>query len=694
MKIHFWKKTVSRLRTKILLFGLFMSIVPFVFMGLVNMEISRGKLVEQVHSANQATMQNSVDQLENLISQTFQSMFVLRDSMAVGPTSDENLYYLFHSFMKNVPYVESISRFSSTGNELYTISRWNIHQKGEQNRQLLEQIRQGKTYISPVLPNADGKMIVTLAVPDHLPSEPNGGILVQINLKQLFDQLSTHTRVSKDTTIALLDEKGKLIGASKSIRMDDGTKGNFRYTMRVPSTQWTVVLEQAEQSALASFQQIKMNLILSTLLIVLLVSAISVVFALFFSGPIEKIDSGVRAIAEGNFFSRIRVSGSDEIGRLAESVNAMAERLQQKTNELLEEKQRLDMVVSGMGMGLIVVDEDFRVGWVNRTVKDWFQTEQLVGKHCREAFGEQCDLCETCPVHTEAMVSGNQREMISTRVDQQGRLRYFRHQVFRLHPEKRKSPFLEVIEDITEKREMEAAVIQADKLAAIGMLASGIAHEINNPLGILSVYGEDLKERLDEEDLLSLADSGEIEKYLDTIQKQIIRCKEITSHLLHFSRKSSTVHEPVNIHSCLEETLELIRHEVRKKQIQVIKNYEATDAFVNATTSEMQQVFLNLFTNALDAMEGQGILQVHTSNPDNTEVVMEIVDNGKGIHPDHLLKIFDPFFTTKPAGKGTGLGLSVCYGIVKKFGGDLHITSQSGMSTTVTIRLPVRKERH
>ncbi|MGD8192058.1 sensor histidine kinase [Brevibacillus ginsengisoli] len=716
---NFMQKALSRLRTKILLFGLFMSIAPFVILGLINMEISKEKLVEQVHSANRASIQNSVVQLESQISQTFQSLFVLRDSLAVNRTNDVDLYYLFHSFMKNVPYVESISRFTHTGEEQYSVNRWSIVEKGELNlekdKNLLEQIRQGRTYLSSVIPNVDGKMIVTLAVPMNDMAGASGGILVQINLRQMFDQIFTHSRISKEATMFLLDEKGNLIGTPQTMEligrsfhqykqisvtsgipvtvMDEDKNGDpiIGYALRVPSTRWIVVLEQSEKVAFASLQQIKWNLVLSTLLIVLLVSATSIVFALVFSGPIEKIASGVREISEGNFSFRIRVSTSDEIGRLAESVNGMAQKLQRKTNELLEEKQRLDMVVSGMGMGLILVDENFRVGWVNRTIKEWFQGDFIVGQHCKEALGGHCDCCENCPVHTEIMVKENQREMLSSRVDPQGKLRYFRHQIFRLYPEKVTSPFLEVIEDITEKREMESAVVQADKLAAIGMLASGIAHEINNPLGILSVYSEDLKERMSEEDFITLATSGDVEKYLDTIQKQIVRCKGITSGLLQFSRKSSITFELIHTHSSIDEILMLIQYEIRKKQIQIIKNYEAKEYYVNATASELQQVFLNVLTNALDAMEEHGVIQVNTYNPTEQELVIEMVDSGSGIRPDHLSKIFDPFFTTKPAGKGTGLGLSVCYGIIKRFGGDIQITSQVGTSTTVTIRLPCAK---
>lgn len=696
------RKAFHRLRTKILLFGLLMSIVPFLILGTLNIQVSKAKLYEEVDKTNQALIENAAYQLETLISHTVETMYVLQSALSYDRLNDGDTYYLLSSFMKNVPYAENVAILHQNGMERVKVDRWTIVTKQDlgviQNKRLLEQIRTGNPYIGPVVTNGSGKITVNVAIPNRGRSGSDEGIYTRINLKQLLDQLITKTRMSEGSYLYVTDQQsfhdftpGEAQPAKRIYPMNNGERV-LAYALGVPGSEWLVVLAKPVDQAFASFNRLQLNLVLSTLLIALFVSTISVIFTLLFSRPIEKIERGVRSVADGNLSSRISVSTNDEIGSLALSFNEMAQKLQMQTNELLEEKKRLDIVVSGMGMGLVLIDESFRVRWMNRTITEWFgDSGDLMGSVCSEAFGKACRLCSHCPVQTQSMIREDKKEMISTRTDLHGRTRYYRHLVFHLHPGKYPSSFLEVIEDITDKREMEAAVVQADKLAAIGLLASGIAHEINNPLGILSIYSEDLKDRMEEEDVDQLVRSGEIHKYLETIDKQIFRCKTIITHLLKFSRKSSETYENTDVHQSMEEIVNLLRHEIRKKQVKMITNYEASYPMVLAGAGEIQQVLLNLITNALDAVSAADTIQVYTKETQQQQLMIEIADSGEGIAEGDLTRIFDPFFTTKPEGKGTGLGLSICYGIIKRLGGDIQIQSQLGLGTTVTVWLPLAK---
>ncbi|WP_027415152.1 PAS domain-containing sensor histidine kinase [Aneurinibacillus terranovensis] len=709
-----------RIRTKILIFGLLMSIVPFFLLGTVNIYISKQKLTDSINTTNKLFVEDGVNQLETIVSHTFQTMNVLRDSMAsYSPTGDEeDEYYLFSSFLKNIPYAENVTRYDERGKERFKVDRWSLVTSQDlgiiKNNELLANTRLGKTYISPVMMNKNGKMVVSLAIPRYGASGRTGGILVEINLGQLFDVLISRARHNA-SSLYVMDQNGKPIVQSgfSSVIDSSGVYEQFRtiplnaaqpvyqmyntkegqpvigYVQRVPSTDWLIVLEQPVDVAFASFKQLQANLLLFTLLIALLVFIISIVFAHIFSRPIEKIERGIQRITNGDLATRIEVKANDEIGSLANSMNEMAEKLKERTEEVIEEKKRLDLVVSGMGMGLVLIDENFHVSWTNGKMEEWYGEKYgYIGDLCADAERENCDVCKECSVIVRQMATGDERERISSRTDKNGDKRFYRHQIFKISPEKERSPYLEVIEDVTEKRKMEMTMVQADKLAAIGLLASGIAHEINNPLGILSIYAEDLKDRTQEENLVDLAADGEIERYLDTMSEQVMRCKNITSQILNFSRQSSSNSESVDIHQTIDNTLVLLQHEVKKEQVNVNKQFEADSPIVHVPGGEIQQVLLNLLKNAVDAVNGNGTIWIQTRNLSDDEIVVEVKDNGTGIAAADLPRIFDPFFTTKPPGKGTGLGLSICYGIVKRFGGSIQLSSQPGSGTTVEIRLP------
>ncbi|MFF0828974.1 sensor histidine kinase [Brevibacillus sp. NPDC003359] len=723
---------INRLKTKMLLFGLCMSIVPFLILGYINLHTSKDKVREEVDRANQIYVENTLAQLDMLFLHTSQSMQVVQQRFLNERPSDDDAYFLLNTLLKTSPYMEEVALFHQDGEPQYLLNRWK-HQKQDTPRErdnlLLPTIQSGKPYIGSIVRSAEGKLLVTVAIPHVSAKGVKGGMYAKLNVKQLLEQVTLRARYEKEAYLFVTDGisdrfadpfmLGKPSGGSLTyyeqevpppwtlpdrtdkpvIRTYQASNGDVmvNYAMRSPVTHWVIMLEQSSQTAFAAFSKLEQSLLLTTLFIALIVLGISIVFSVSFSRLMEKIESAVQKIAGGDLSVRIPVTTSDEIGRLAASCNEMAQSLEMKTNQLLEEKKRLDLVVSGMGMGLILVDESFRIRWINQTASAWFQdvsnqdASNLLGKACHQTMGQQFSSCSNCMLRTRQMVNKKQTDLISSRVDENGRVRFYRHQVFPLHPEKESSAFLEVIEDITEKRELEAAIAQADKLAAIGLLASGIAHEINNPLGILSLYGQDLRDRLVEEDIRDLQDAGELTQYLDTMDKQINRCKEITTRLLHFSRKSPLTVEKVNVHQVLSDTLFLLSHEIRVKQVTVKQSLSASAPFLLATPGQLQQILLNLLANALYATQERGKIEIATDSPSNDRIRLWVKDDGCGIPAADLPHVLEPFFTTKPPGKGTGLGLSVCYGIVTNVGGEIQIESTPNKGTTVTVILPLAK---
>jgi len=240
-----------------------------------------------------------------------------------------------------------------------------------------------------------------------------------------------------------------------------------------------------------------------------------------------------------------------------------------------------------------------------------------------------------------------------------------------------------IFDDVTDRDELERQLMQADKLSSIGLLAAGVAHEVNTPLAVISTYAQMLAKQISGDEQKS--------KLLDKIAKQTFRASEIVNSLLNFSRTSTTAHAELDMNRVLQDTLGLIEHQLEKAAIQVKLKLEEVPLTVKGNSGKLQQVFLNLFLNARDAMESGGTLSISSWSEDGF-VRVEVADNGQGISPENLAKIYDPFFTTKAARKGTGLGLAVTYGIVHEHGGNIKVESRPGAGSRFEVELPMARK--
>lgn len=240
-----------------------------------------------------------------------------------------------------------------------------------------------------------------------------------------------------------------------------------------------------------------------------------------------------------------------------------------------------------------------------------------------------------------------------------------------------------------EKEMMNQQVIETGKLASIGQLAAGIAHEINNPVAIMVEEAGWIQDLLEEEDLKETENLNEFQRALKQINTQGKRCKEITHKLLSFARKTdSTVHD-VHINEMIEDVVGLSAQSASYSKVVIDTKIQKDMPSVRMSQTEMQQVLLNLINNALDAMNKKGGTIDISSWSENKHVIIEVSDDGPGIPGANLARIFDPFFTTKPVGKGTGLGLSICYGIIKRMNGEIDVNSVVDKGTTFRIRIPL-----
>ena len=243
-----------------------------------------------------------------------------------------------------------------------------------------------------------------------------------------------------------------------------------------------------------------------------------------------------------------------------------------------------------------------------------------------------------------------------------------------------------------EKEIMNQQVIETGKLASVGELAAGIAHEINNPVAIMVEEAGWLQDLMEDGAFENDEDIKEFERALNQIRVQGRRCKEITHKLLSFARKTDSRIEDFEIGPLLEEVVSLSAQRAKYSNVELTTHLESKLPAISASHSELQQVFLNLINNALDAMDKTGGKLEVSAQQEASNIIINVVDDGPGIPKANLARIFDPFFTTKPVGSGTGLGLSICYGIIHKMGGEITVKSAVDVGTTFSIRIPVKTE--
>jgi signal transduction histidine kinase len=238
-----------------------------------------------------------------------------------------------------------------------------------------------------------------------------------------------------------------------------------------------------------------------------------------------------------------------------------------------------------------------------------------------------------------------------------------------------------MIKDIEKQRLMREQIAQADKLASIGELSAGIAHEINNPIGIILGYTQ----------LLLRSEDASSERYgdLKTIEKHVRNCKSIVENLLSFARNTPPKKEEVSINGIISDVLHFVQHNLELDDIQIVTHYDETLPNIFLDEPKIKQVLMNLIMNARHAVGKTGTITLSTHfEAHHRHAIVTVKDTGYGVEKKNLPRIFDPFFTTKPTGEGTGLGLSVSYGIIKNHGGDIFVESTPGQGSKFIIDLP------
>jgi two-component system NtrC family sensor kinase len=358
--------------------------------------------------------------------------------------------------------------------------------------------------------------------------------------------------------------------------------------------------------------------------------------------------------------------------------------LEQKALEIARLKDFSENIVESLNVGVLAVD-------LEGIVESWnTRMEQLFGVARQDAVGRQLRSLLPEELAAEIAARGDAEQITGIykqRLHHQGKALTLNVSITPLVSKSaERIGRLLLFDDVTQRERMEEQMSQTEKLTSLGLLAAGVAHEVNTPLAVISNYIQMLAKQM--------PDADPRQSIIEKIIKQTFRASEIVNNLLNFSRTGAGESVDIDVNRVVEETLSLVSHPLKTSQIQVVKHLGETLPAVRGSANKLQQVFLNLFLNARDAMPGGGLLEVRTG-AHNGSVEIEVVDTGAGIPREHIHRIFDPFFTTKASGRGTGLGLSVSYGIIKEHSGKIDVRSTPGKGTSFHVEFPaVRKSVH
>ncbi|MBW1815708.1 MAG: PAS domain-containing protein [Deltaproteobacteria bacterium] len=390
--------------------------------------------------------------------------------------------------------------------------------------------------------------------------------------------------------------------------------------------------------------------------------------------------------------------------------------------KLRDRSEEMETIINGIQDFILVITPDRVIIEANDAfLKQMnYSREEVIGRKCHEVFqhvNQPCDVGDNfCPLN-KVIRDKRPSQQIRTRVDHNGRRRYMDVSIFPIWEKDGKvSRFIEVSRDITDRkreqeeitrrleqmveertrqlRETHEKLLHQDKMASLGKLSASVVHEINNPIaGILNLIL--LIKRMMEEGALDRKDLDKFSRYLNLMETETRRISRIVSNLLAFSRQSKMEVGRVDLNRLIDKILMLNANLLKINRVTVEKRLGPDVPFFLGSEDQLQQVFMNLVSNAAEAIEANGggklIIETGHAQSENT-ITVSVADTGIGISRENLSRLFEPFYTTKKKGKGVGLGLSVAYGIIEEHGGVISVDSEEGKGTRFAVTLPIKPQ--
>ena len=442
------------------------------------------------------------------------------------------------------------------------------------------------------------------------------------------------------------------------------------------------------------FADIGGTIALGTVMLLLTVAVLVLLLDRTVHRPLRAVVSTSQRIVGGDLDARVPAGGSGEFALLALQLNRMTDHLAHSLRTVEAQRRELQAILDATDDEIVVLDRDRRVVAANRAYRDrpGRSSVEVVGHLCREVPPSHGPCLENepggCPVR-KVLETGQHHWGVTTHVDLEGRER-----VVEIHGSPLRDPHgatthaVEVRRDISERRQMEATLAHSERLVSLGLLASGLSHEINNPLGAIAASVDGLRRRLAPEAGQEPPTADELARVLARIGGEVERGRQITHRLLKVARPSAGTRTLVDANRVIEDVVVILAHQIKEGGVRAQLDLGAGLPLLWTDEPHLGQVLMNLVLNGLQAMDGQGgELRIATAT-EGSGARIEVTDTGGGIAPEHLKRIYEPFFTTKPPGQGTGLGLFITHQIVTGMGGTIEARSEPGRGTTMTVRLP------
>lgn len=437
---------------------------------------------------------------------------------------------------------------------------------------------------------------------------------------------------------------------------------------------------------------IKTMSLIITLMIAGMISASSILLTRIITRRIRNLERTAQTIKEGDLDKVIQERGNDEIASLAHHFNEMTTSLRGYIEDSRQQRKYLENLINSVDDGIMVIDKDYKIVLANNSCSSLLDKplDEIQGNLCHVVSHDRIEPCNDplCPCPFEyTLKTGKHYKVVHTFYDRDGHEMQIELLTSPLRNESGEIyQVVEVLRNITERKQLEAQLIHSERLTSLGIMASGLAHELNNPLATIATFIEGLQKRIGEDKGLGKLEN--ISDYTDLVVKETIKCKAIIEKLLLLSRKSEPKRDIVNINKSLEETLSLAEHDAIINKIAIKKDLGEGLPLIQGDETQIRQLFLNMILNAVQAMGNGGTLIISSEGNDQA-VSIAFEDTGQGMRGEDMSRIFEPFFTTKSKGKGTGLGLTICHNIVKLHNGNIKVESVEGKGAKFTVTLPV-----
>lgn len=369
----------------------------------------------------------------------------------------------------------------------------------------------------------------------------------------------------------------------------------------------------------------------------------------------------------------------------ADSLHDKLANLEHLAATLSRAKYMWESTFDAIGDPVMIIDANYTILRANLAAADrsGHDIREMIGQKCYDVFAHRNEICPLCPLQSTLQ----RRSPNNIWIDQLMGERDFQVNSYPYEDAAAHTPaVVHHYREVTEEKRLQRKLVQSEKMAALGMLAGGIAHEINNPLGGILAFAQLI--------MRDLEPGSPLRDDLKEIEGAALRCKQIVEDLLNFSRQSQDSEKMVfSVNEVVQKVLPLMRLKLHTQQIELETDLDHSNPQVLGYPTRLQQVILNLLTNAAQAIESAGRIRIRSClDKAHHRVEIQVEDNGRGIAAADLDRIFDPYFTTKEAGEGTGLGLSICYSIISEQDGQIKVKSEVGQGTCFTVVLPVHQD--